>query len=732
MSKTLSFRDALLNAVHLRNETTDPTVGSDTNAVGSYWIRNGLYPTRPTETYLRLNTGAAANGWVRQNTLHLQIFNVKTFGAVGNGVTNDTTAIQAAITAAVAAGGGEIYFPPGTYAVQRVPGFLGSFEIGNQNNLTFRGDGAASTLAMTGDPATNTWYMFRVFNQSHNITFRNLRFLGTGFVNPNPAGQHFYIQVSSAAPDVGPPHDVDISECYFDAILLGAAIRTIGTSAPLNPYDVRINKNTFNIGDGVSGGTLGRSCFEIREFTSALQGHFNFLTGAKNSLIDCEPNTFPINGFNLIGNHCLYNASVKTGAIDLSGAAGTVSQLVVCAHNLITNGGNLRGFNLFNVLVKGNIVDIDTTSSNAEGVFYAQSNCDQLAVVGNVLISHNNSGNRMMIEIGGDVSGNPSTGIVSDNVGIAFNGISDGLGLSSFNELTCSGNIINYTPNAANVSNVIGLRPTNVEGDHWQVIGNLAIALTNTAKTNISIATGGNNDIHNVVVNHNLTRNGASGILYETSAGKVFLDWRSCNGNNCAAVTTATVNLPTTNVGVTIEATAGPGSQFTVVGVAAGPSGLVTAPVGSVNCNQSGGAATAIFYKESGSGNTGWIPVGSSYIQFGAQALSTATAARFLAPGTALAVETATEIKVPITRDGRIRFWRIQCTPGTGGNNNTFTLRKNGTNQASSIVIANTASAGSSAGTFAVAKGDLISVQVTKGGAPTTPQTNVVFSFELC
>ena len=45
------------------------------------------------------------------------IYNVKDFGATGNGVTNDTQAIQAAVDAAHAAGGGSVYIPSGTYIV---------------------------------------------------------------------------------------------------------------------------------------------------------------------------------------------------------------------------------------------------------------------------------------------------------------------------------------------------------------------------------------------------------------------------------------------------------------------------------------------------------------------------------------------------------------------------------------------------------------------------------------
>ena len=49
------------------------------------------------------------------------IFNVLDFGGVGNGTANDTTAVQATLTAAAAAGG-EAFLPAGTWRVE--PGVL--------------------------------------------------------------------------------------------------------------------------------------------------------------------------------------------------------------------------------------------------------------------------------------------------------------------------------------------------------------------------------------------------------------------------------------------------------------------------------------------------------------------------------------------------------------------------------------------------------------------------------
>ena len=66
------------------------------------------------------------------------IFNVKDYGAKGDEITNDTTAIQNAINAASSAGGGTVYLPPGIYRI--------SSTLTLPANVNFIGSGRASTM----------------------------------------------------------------------------------------------------------------------------------------------------------------------------------------------------------------------------------------------------------------------------------------------------------------------------------------------------------------------------------------------------------------------------------------------------------------------------------------------------------------------------------------------------------------------------------------------------------
>lgn len=79
-------------------------------------------------------TQGAGNKSLTPFFLNGNVYNVKWFGATGNGTTDDSAAVQAVITAAIAAGKA-VYFPAGTYLVTglTVAGALTIFGDGNQS-----------------------------------------------------------------------------------------------------------------------------------------------------------------------------------------------------------------------------------------------------------------------------------------------------------------------------------------------------------------------------------------------------------------------------------------------------------------------------------------------------------------------------------------------------------------------------------------------------------------------
>ena len=101
---------------------------------GNVWLRTGLSgtpvpafyvdpnrvttftasPVAPTPTAGDNTTKVATTAFVQGTVSQVS---VKAYGAVGNGVTNDTAAFNAAIAAMSAAGGGQVFIPNGTYLI---------------------------------------------------------------------------------------------------------------------------------------------------------------------------------------------------------------------------------------------------------------------------------------------------------------------------------------------------------------------------------------------------------------------------------------------------------------------------------------------------------------------------------------------------------------------------------------------------------------------------------------
>ena len=125
----------------------------------------------------------------QRSTLGTTVYNVRAFGARGDGKTLDTPAVNKAIAAAARAGGGTVRFPAGTYLC---------FSIQLKSNIALYLEQGATILAADPKvtkgsydlPEPNEWDMYQDFGHSHwrnsliwGIGLENISILGPGQID---------------------------------------------------------------------------------------------------------------------------------------------------------------------------------------------------------------------------------------------------------------------------------------------------------------------------------------------------------------------------------------------------------------------------------------------------------------------------------------------------------------------------------------------------------------------
>ena len=107
-------------------------------------------------------------------------FNITQFGATPDDQTDDTTAIEDALSACAQAGGGTVFVPAGTFILSRRNNETPILEV--PPNTTLRGEGTASTLKFaSGVNQSNFWRMIGapVDGGTRNVVIRDLHLDGS-------------------------------------------------------------------------------------------------------------------------------------------------------------------------------------------------------------------------------------------------------------------------------------------------------------------------------------------------------------------------------------------------------------------------------------------------------------------------------------------------------------------------------------------------------------------------
>jgi hypothetical protein len=213
-------------------------------------------PTSEQVTFLQAGTGAT------QRTALAKLrdtVSVKDFGAVGDGTTNDIVAVQAAMDALNAVGGGTLKFPAGTYL------FSGNYTpISNasrmvdgvtlRSNVSIVGDGPSTIIKMSANCCYAFTGRFRATPVTNltNIEFKNLSFQMP--ITPHDAGGGGVWFEEQLVLFIDSVENCLIENCQFirwsgDAIMLGGPLVDL-----VSPFAAGIVKNVRITGclfDGV-------------------------------------------------------------------------------------------------------------------------------------------------------------------------------------------------------------------------------------------------------------------------------------------------------------------------------------------------------------------------------------------------------------------------------------------------------------------------------------------------
>jgi hypothetical protein len=425
----------------------------------------------------------------RFNRLYPDDLNVKWFGAVGDGVTDDTAAILAAINSLPALGGG-VLLPQGTY---NTPNNVDYFQILKPVHLKGVGKGLSildgfriiaesiDNLQFSDFSIINASYSFE-FVECDYLLFRNVRSKGLSVASPRRG-----IQVYGC-------HYGKVVECDFETFQYGVWLQDKSLVPVV--FTTTITKNNENW-------VIANSTFTSPEGFSYPAG-VNVAAGLKVRVVGCDFKDIPALGGTL--SYAVYqgdNATQLAEDITVTGCTSDTMDAFVRIHNsdrtTVTGntGINLTGWGVF---IEG---DLDFVASNPQ---------IGATITGNILDNRITLGKTFS---GATVAGNTVTG-----GGYGVHVIGTAVAGETVSDITISNNVLKnvsgsgigltYCDNVIVSNNTIIDANTNNSGAGAS-INNAGIAVYVSAD-NVDIS-------NNTIINNDGVGFAQYGINFQTSTG---------------------------------------------------------------------------------------------------------------------------------------------------------------------------------------------------------------------
>ncbi len=350
-------------------------------------------PTAPTQTLGDNSTKLATTAFVIANAsggggTTLPFINVKAapYNAVGNGVTDDTAAIQAALSALTA--GGEVYFPAGTYLISS------QLTVANQYTRLVGSSRYGALL-----------YQTNLSSNILNITggFPTVQSLGLAYSGTPVGGAAIYSNTS-----FGNYSDLYIVNCYIGMTFDGGVankvlqldLRNIGNVGIycVNALDVYIGQAIIEAGTGAA--TLG--CIRLQDHCEAiviegadiLNGAYGMTTTASSYTVGNRPayckftdcffdsslnGVLIDNSVEFDFNNCWFSNRPHSGIVlqTCKGIKFTGGQAVNCGEHGISVSANASNVFINNFTADGNSA---TSPGVSDGIHFA-ANTQAFSVV---------------------------------------------------------------------------------------------------------------------------------------------------------------------------------------------------------------------------------------------------------------------------------------------------------------------------------------------------------------